>query len=155
MANAPYGNRIAAMILDSMAVIPYVVPGAVLFAASMITGHDGYCTDATGMTNACRQPNGLVLGVAFLVYFGGFVAYYINYCRKLGRTGQTWGRKTMGYKVVDATTEMPIGAWKAFARMMVGGIDSLPCYLGYLWPLWDAKGQRLSDKIMNTRAVKA
>ena len=33
-------------------------------------------------------------------------------------------------------------------------LDSLPCYLGYLWPLWDAKRQTFADKIMSTVVVE-
>jgi len=29
-------------------------------------------------------------------------------------------------------------------------VDALPCMIGYLFPLWDARRQTFSDKIMNT-----
>ncbi|WUN50496.1 RDD family protein [Streptomyces sp. NBC_00306] len=32
--------------------------------------------------------------------------------------------------------------------------DSIACYLGWLWPLWDAKKQTFADKVCNTVVVK-
>ena len=29
------------------------------------------------------------------------------------------------------------------------------CFIGYLWPIWDAKKQTFADKIMNTYVIKA
>ena len=34
-------------------------------------------------------------------------------------------------------------------------VNAIPCYLGYLWPLWDAKRQTFADKIMSTYVIKA
>jgi len=33
-------------------------------------------------------------------------------------------------------------------------LDGLPCYLGYLWPLWDSKRQTFADKIVGTVVVR-
>jgi hypothetical protein len=43
----------------------------------------------------------------------------------------------------------------AFARDIVHLLDSLPCYIGFLWPLWDAKRQTFADKILSTVVVPA
>jgi uncharacterized RDD family membrane protein YckC len=43
----------------------------------------------------------------------------------------------------------------AIGRSFVHIIDGIPCYLGYLWPLWDAKKQTFADKIMGTVVVNA
>ena len=34
-------------------------------------------------------------------------------------------------------------------------IDGIPCYLGYLWPLWDKENRTLTDMILDTRVYKA
>jgi hypothetical protein len=43
-----------------------------------------------------------------------------------------------------------MGGGMCFLRDLLHIIDALPCYLGYLWPIWDARRQTFSDKIMNT-----
>ena len=48
-----------------------------------------------------------------------------------------------------------IGAGLAFARIFVHAVDQLPCYVGYLWPLWDPKKQTFTDKILTTVVVSA
>ena len=41
-----------------------------------------------------------------------------------------------------------------FVRGLAHFLDSLPCYIGYLWPLWDTKRQTFADKIMNSVVVE-
>jgi len=45
----------------------------------------------------------------------------------------------------------PMGGGMCFVRDLCHILDALVCYLGFLWPLWDARRQCLfADKIMNT-----
>jgi hypothetical protein len=41
----------------------------------------------------------------------------------------------------------------AFVRDLCHIVDSLICYIGYLFPLWDAQRQTLADKIMSTVVI--
>ena len=52
-------------------------------------------------------------------------------------------------------TGPPIGAGLAFVRYLLNIVNALPCYLGYLWPLWDSHRQTFADKIMSTYVIKA
>ncbi len=38
--------------------------------------------------------------------------------------------------------------------MLAHFLDSLACYVGWLWPLWDPKRQTFADKIMSTVVVE-
>ena len=38
----------------------------------------------------------------------------------------------------------------AFVRDLAHIVDSVICYIGYLFPLWDARRQTFADKIMST-----
>jgi hypothetical protein len=38
-------------------------------------------------------------------------------------------------------------------RQLAHIIDGAICYIGYLFPLWDAKRQTIADKIMGTICV--
>jgi RDD family protein len=56
----------------------------------------------------------------------------------------------MKFKVVSEKTRQPIGFGKSIVRQLAHIIDSAICYVGYLFPLWDAKRQTIADKIMST-----
>jgi uncharacterized RDD family membrane protein YckC len=70
-----------------------------------------------------------------------------------GKTGQSWGKKALGLKLLAEQTGQPIGAGKAFLRDVAHILDSI-CFIGYLFPLWDAKKQTFADKIVKTVVVK-
>lgn len=88
----------------------------------------------------------LLLGLIVLGYNRWYLA---------GKTGQSWGKKALGIRLVSERTGQPIGAGLAFVRDLAHFIDGIICYIGYLFPLWDAKKQTISDKIMNTLVVTA
>ena len=71
-----------------------------------------------------------------------------------GNTGQSWGKKALGLKLVSADTGQQVGPGKAALRDITHILDGLPCYLGYLWPLWDEKKQTFADKLNNTYSVR-
>jgi hypothetical protein len=71
-----------------------------------------------------------------------------------GQTGQSYGKKMVGTKVVGTGTLEPIGGAMGFGRLLLHILDSIPCYLGYLWPLWDSKRQTFSDKVIGTYVLK-
>jgi uncharacterized RDD family membrane protein YckC len=70
-----------------------------------------------------------------------------------GQTGQSIGRKTIGIRLISETTGQPIGGGAAIGRYFLHIIDAIPCYVGYLWPIWDAKRQTFADKIMHSVVV--
>jgi hypothetical protein len=39
-------------------------------------------------------------------------------------------------------------------RYILHIVDALPCYLGYLWPIWDQQRQTFADKIVRTYVVR-
>ena len=71
-----------------------------------------------------------------------------------GTTGQSTGKKMAGTRVIKATDGQLIGGGLGIGRYILHIVDGLPCYLGYLWPLWDAKRQTFSDKIVSTIVVR-
>jgi uncharacterized RDD family membrane protein YckC len=56
---------------------------------------------------------------------------------------------------VKESTGQPVGFGFAFVRQLAHVLDSLPLYLGYLWPLWDDKRQTFADKVCSTVVVPA
>lgn len=95
--------------------------------------------------------------VAILLLFDlvALVASGYNRWYLAGTTGQSWGKKALNLKLVSDSTGAPIGAGLAFARDICHILDSLACFIGWLFPIWDAKRQTFADKILSTVVVPA
>jgi uncharacterized RDD family membrane protein YckC len=108
-----------------------------------------------GIAGALGSGNNSALSIlALLFYLAGIGLAIWNVFIRQGSTGQTIGKQVLGLKLIGADTGQPIGAGKAFLRQLTHILDSLACYVGYLWPLWDEKRQTFADKINNTYVVK-
>ncbi|HET7688974.1 MAG TPA: RDD family protein [Nocardioidaceae bacterium] len=87
---------------------------------------------------------GWLAAIGWIVYNYGYVG---------GTTGQSMGKKIAGIKLVNVNTGQPVGAGMGIARYFVHIIDSIPCYLGFLWPLWDAQKRTFTDMILTDQRV--
>jgi uncharacterized RDD family membrane protein YckC len=99
------------------------------------------------------MPAARTAAIVYLCYLIALGLNIYNRWIQAGRTGQSWGKKALGIKLISEATGQPIGAGMAFGRDIVHLLDFLPCYIGYLWPLWDAKRQTFADKILSTVVV--
>ena len=72
-----------------------------------------------------------------------------------GQSGQSTGKKQNGTRLVSEATGQPIGGGAGIGRFFLHILDAIPCFLGFLWPLWDAKKQTFADKIVSTVVVRA
>jgi uncharacterized RDD family membrane protein YckC len=97
---------------------------------------------------AVSRPLGYLLSLAALGW-----ALYNAYLS--GTTGQSTGKKMAGTSLVREQDGQLVGGGLAIGRYFVHIVDALPCFLGLLWPLWDAKKQTFADKILGTVVVKA
>jgi uncharacterized RDD family membrane protein YckC len=95
-----------------------------------------------------------VLALTFLFWVAA-LGYSIWNRWIMGGQGQSLGKKVVGMRLLSEETGQPIGTLNAFLRDICHFIDSIICYVGYLFPLWDAKRQTLADKIMRTVVVPA
>lgn len=73
---------------------------------------------------------------------------------QIGGTGQSPGMRVMGLKCVHERTGEPIGPGLGVLRMLASALNSITCYIGWLFPLWDARRQTLGDKAMSTVVVR-
>jgi len=100
-----------------------------------------YCYSQDSMIGALAQ------GLAWLA----ILAYWVwNYGYRQGTTGSSIGKSILKFKVVSETTGQPLGFGMSVVRQLAHFVDAVICYVGFLWPLWDAKRQTLADKIMTT-----
>ncbi len=144
MSPAGFGSRLGAYIIDYLVL---GVPSAIVFfiALSAVDGQTGLCEQPDGTGTVILLLIGLCIFAAFLWYYGNFE----------GRQGQTIGKKSVGIKVIDAGSGEPIGFGRAIGRRFATIISGIPCYLGYLWMLWDSDKQTWHDKIVTARVVRA
>ncbi|MFG2558250.1 RDD family protein [Streptomyces sp. NPDC048496] len=129
---AHWGLRFAALLIDGLILcVPYILVGI------------GAGIGGTG---------GGILGViGFIAMIG--LAIWLLY--QEGTTGQTVGKKALGIRLLRESDGQPIGFGMAFVRRLAHFLDSFACYLGWLWPLWDAKKQTFADKVCSTLVVKS
>jgi uncharacterized RDD family membrane protein YckC len=83
---------------------------------------------------------GVVVGIAYFTYFEG-------------TTGQTFGKKALGIRVVDFATGGPIGYGRAFIRYIGKIVSTVAIFIGYLWMLWDPEKQCWHDKFASDVVV--
>ena len=147
----PWIARFAAWLLD---MIPILV-AAVIWQVVDIETADIDCSTSDNGGVACASAYSAAGGIAFAIASVFLVlAYFVwNYGYRQGATGSSIGKSVMKFKVVSEKTWQPIGFGLSIVRQLAHIVDAIICYIGYLFPLWDAKRQTLADKIMTTVCV--
>lgn len=149
-----FGSRLYARIVDGLIALLYYLPGAVFIIAGFTQTSSS--TDEFG--NPTTKISGAGVGllvIGFVLVFVGLILFLIKFCKMIAATGQSWGMRTAGIRLIAADGR-PLGVGTVFGRYLVGGlISGSLCYLGYLWMLWDPQKQTWHDKIFNTFSVKA
>ncbi len=149
---ASWTSRVVAYLIDGflggLAAFPVWI-GYGLLIANTTTTTDAQGVDHVHFHSAAGSTVliliGVVTGLAFFIW---------NQCIRQGRTGATLGKSVLAIRTVHADMQ-PIGAGLAFVRYLLNIVNGIPCYLGYLWPIWDDKKQTFADKIMSTYVIKA
>lgn len=156
---ADFGIRLGAYLLDGLLYgllsLVFVIPGIILIVSAFencvtVERFDGtsdiLCPDG--------EPNvGLIVGGAVLIAVGVLFVFFL-FLRAMGKTGQTWGARIVGVRVIDNHTGAPIGFWRALGRTVFASLFSGFLYLGYLWMLWDDQKQTWQDKVVSSAVVK-
>jgi len=88
--------------------------------------------------------------VAFLLYLVSLGIWIYNRSIMMGRTGQSWGKQVLNLRLVRMADGQPMGGGMCFVRDLAHILDAIPCYVGFLFPIWDARRQTFSDKVMST-----
>ena len=149
---ASWISRVVAYLIDaflnSLAAFPIWIGYGLLFANTTTT------TDANGVQQVHFHSAGGSTALILLGVLTGLAFFIWNQCLRQGRTGATLGKSVMAIRVVHADM-LPIGGGLSFLRYLLNIVNGIPCYLGYLWPIWDEKNQTFADKIMSTYVIKA
>ncbi len=83
------------------------------------------------------------------------LGYSIYLAIQLGQTGSTPGMRVIGLRAISKTTGQPIGTGMAILRALAHFVDTIICFVGWLFPLWDRDKQTIADKIVGTVVVTA
>lgn len=130
-AYSPWINRVGGYILRALAIVPIYLVAVVLAA---ILGDIGIIFLLAGYVFA------IVASIRFII--------------QRAHLGYDLGDRVVGQRLVREATNQPMGSgWSVFGRQIAHILDALPCYLGFLWPLWDAKKQTFADKVLSTVVV--
>ena len=152
MQLAGFWRRFAGLLLDTILygalASVFVIGGLTLIAARQCYVLDGEvaCYDEV------VEPWSVLIGM-LIVGLGVLFVLWL-YVRAIGRTGQSWGARMVGVKVVRADDGTPIGFGRSLGRMLFANIISANIfYLGYLWMLWDDRKQTWQDKVVSSIVI--
>ena len=154
---ASWGTRVGAMLIDSLLQLIGMVPYVVGFVLIIAGSPDTSSYEVSGGSSPDETNTGMVIAGVALVGVGVLLMIGIqvwNRVFRMGRTGQSIGKKAMGIKLVEERTGQPMGPGMCFVRELAHFLDGI-AYIGYLWPLWDAKRQTFADMVMSTVVVRA
>lgn len=144
---AHWGLRVASYLLDTLLVLPFVVIALVL----QLTHTQDEWVD--GRLVSIESPTGSVLALIWACQIAGFAISMWNVAYRQGTTGYSVGKQVVGIKLVREQDGRVLGGWPAFGRNILHILDGLSLFIGYLWPLWDAKRQTFADKCMHTVVI--
>jgi uncharacterized RDD family membrane protein YckC len=154
---AGFGQRALAYLVDialtMIGLIP-VVLGIIMIAIAAPSDVDidqfGNTTTSGDSNPALAAIGGLLIALGVLIAIG--ISIW-NRVFKMGRTGQSVGKKVIGLYLLDDKTGQPVGAGMTFLREIVNGLVNQVLYIGWLWMLWDADKQTLGDKAVHSSVV--
>jgi uncharacterized RDD family membrane protein YckC len=153
-AYTPWLTRVLAWLIDY---IPVFILEGIAYGILAGTRETVCITDTSeyDLGEFCATGASTLGQVSFFI-FGILLplAYGIwNYGYRQGTTGSSIGKSVLKFQVVSEKTWQPIGFGLSIVRQIAHLVDAIICYIGYLFPLWDAKRQTLADKIMTTVCV--
>ena len=140
--------RVGATLLDWLMTAAIPVVGLIIILAS---SNPGTTDPTTGVTTGA-SVSGIAVAIALLLYVAGF-AFSLWQLYRQGTTGQTIGKRVVGLRVIRESDGHYTGFGMAFVRSLAHILDGLACYIGFLWPLWDAKKQTFADKVCGTVVI--
>ncbi len=107
-----------------------------------------YVPFTQGSPRVLRGGSGALIMLSVIAVCVGYQVW--NSAIRQGRTGQSLGKSLAGTKLVDERSGRPLGAGRAFGRLLAHFLDSLLCYLGWLLPLVDRRRQTIADKLADS-----
>lgn len=148
---AGWGTRAGAFLVRSFVFLPFVL---VFFLAAALGG-SGSSDRSDGFAEASSSGGLAVWEIATFVVGAIFIyGFMIRSWIQRGRLGCDFADAIAGQRVVRDATLEPFGSgWPMFGKSLLHFVDGLPCYTGYLAPLWTKKKQAFSDMILGAVVI--
>ncbi len=163
---APNGKQYAEWIWRVLAYVIDYIPVAILMSigymfAILLTSTSEVVRQGElygtpyNYTTVESSTSAIGLLFAFVFYILGLAFMIWNKAYREGTTGKSIGKQVTGYTTVKEDTGEFLGFGMGFVRLLLLIVDFWICYVGVLWPLWDAKRQcLLSDKVTGAVVYK-
>jgi uncharacterized RDD family membrane protein YckC len=146
----PWFTRVLAYVIDT-------IPAYLLAAIGVVVLMTMQKIETVCIGEICATGKNGPSTAAWIIFSLGMLIAILfslwNFVVRQGKTGSSIGKQMMKFKVVDEQTQQPTGVGKAFIRQLAHFVDAIICYVGFLFPLWDAKRQTIADKLMKTVCV--
>jgi uncharacterized RDD family membrane protein YckC len=150
-AGKTYGGfwiRLVARVVDGIII---GIPLSVIFGVFIVLA-GGIASTATNTTDQNAQAAvGLgLIGVWLLIATLATIGTVIYFVYFWGTSGSTLGMRIFKLRIVDADTGAPIGMARAIVRYLMSIVNSLACYIGWIWVAFDPRKQGWHDKVANS-----
>ena len=155
LESATWWTRAKAAIIDALLFFGALLVPVLLVVVAVVMAWDE-AADDTSFSGASvgLLVVGIISGVGVFVWGGWLFGY------RQGVTGSTPGKRRLKIRLVDVTSGEAPGGARGVGRWLVPGlvggiqgIGNILQLLDYLWPLWDSRNLRLTDKVFRTRVV--
>ena len=164
---ANYSKRIGATVVDMLITVLAWMPALIFFVIGIVDG----VKEVDSVQKSTIRPLtegeegeifwevargswgvAAILGAATLIWS----IWYFGY--RQGKTGLTPGKRVAGTKLINVETGTPPGGAKGLGRSIIPSVlgsfsSGIYQLIDYLWPLWDDKNQRITDKMFSTQVV--
>ncbi len=149
----PWLTRVFGWVIDF---VPMAIIGGIAIGILMGTRETVCITDSSvyDLGEFCASGASAFGQMAVILAMLVIIVFAVwNFGYRQGTTGSSIGKSIMKFKVVSEKTSQPIGFGLSIVRQLAHVVDAAICYIGYLFPLWDAKRQTIADKMMTTVCI--
>jgi uncharacterized RDD family membrane protein YckC len=119
---------------------------------SAINGAAAGVLSISTSTNQIPAAASAALAVLQLIFFLATVGYFVYFW---STSGSTPGMRLFKLRVVDADTGGAIGIGRALIRFLMWPVNSLACYIGWIWAAFDPRKQGWHDMVANSVVIQA
>ena len=132
---ATWWQRVGAGLIDLLALVPGLI--LIIVGGSIVSNNP-----AAGQ--AC-----IWVGIVVIAAISTYNRWYLQ-----GTTGQSWGKRASGLKLIRMSDREPVGGRRAFVRDLANLVDIWPLFgIGFLFPIWTASRQTLPDMVAKTVVI--
>jgi uncharacterized RDD family membrane protein YckC len=150
---AGFGVRLGAALIDGLIVAAFNIPAWIALQVGPTKIDDCPSSVSENPLDLCEVPTGGTWAMAIALYLAAFIAAVVYFSVMEGK-GATVGKKALGIRVADVNTGQAIGTGRGVGRYFGRIVSAIPCYLGFLWMLWDDKNQTWHDKMVSSVVVR-